>query len=61
LATKRRSDSGIVKEYQQFIADAYEVVTADVDLDGIIQDVISDFTGDVDLFSTSSSFASGSG
>ena len=51
----------IVKEYQQFITDTYEVVTADVDLDRIIQDVISDFTGDVDLFSAASSFPGQSG
>jgi hypothetical protein len=34
-----------VKEYQAFVADAYEVATADVDLSAIVQSVVQEFAG----------------
>lgn len=47
----------IVHEYRNFAQNTYEVVTADVDLDSIIKNVITQFSGDIDLFSIPSPYA----
>jgi hypothetical protein len=44
----------VIHEYQTFAENTYGVVTADVDFESIIQDVITQFSGDIDLFSVSS-------
>jgi len=44
----------VVHEYRTFAENTYEVVTADVDVESIIQDVITQLSGDVDFFSVSS-------
>ena len=44
----------VIHEYRTFARDTYEVVTADVDFDSIIRDVVIQFSGNVDLFSVPS-------
>lgn len=41
----------VVHEYRTFAQNTYDVVTADVDLESIIQHVVTHFSGDIDLFS----------
>ncbi|QZP39385.1 hypothetical protein [Halobaculum magnesiiphilum] len=44
----------VVHEYRTFAQDTYDVVTADVDLEAVIQDVVKQFSRDIDLFTVSS-------
>lgn len=44
----------VVHEYQTFAESTYEVVTADIDVGSVIQDVITQFSGDIDFFSVPS-------
>lgn len=44
----------VVHEYQRFAESTYVEMTADVDFERVIQDVISQFTGDIAIFSVSS-------
>ena len=46
----------VIHEYRTFAQDTYEVVTADVNFESIIQDVVKQFAGDIDLFSVSSPY-----
>lgn len=46
----------IVHEYQTFAQNTYEAVTADVDFESIIQDVVIQFSGDIDLFAVPSPY-----
>jgi len=40
----------IVHEYQQFVGNTYEVVTADVDVNSVIMNAVAQFRGDLDFF-----------
>ena len=44
----------VINEYQTFAENTYEVATANVNFESIIQDVVTQFLGDIDLFSVSS-------
>ena len=41
----------VVHEYRTFAQNTYQVVTADVDLESIVQNVVTQFSGDLDFFS----------
>lgn len=47
----------IVTEYREFVRDTYEVMTADVDPNTIVRNVVTQFTGDVDVFAVASPYA----
>ncbi|GAB6878354.1 hypothetical protein JCM17823_06280 [Halorubrum gandharaense] len=46
----------IVHEYQQFVGDTYEVVTADVDVDSVIMNAVAQFRGELDFFRLASPY-----
>jgi|AntRauMinimDraft_4_1070384.scaffolds.fasta_scaffold00877_4 hypothetical protein len=46
----------VIHEYRTFAQNTYEIVTADVDFESIIQNVVKQFAGDIDLFSVSSPY-----
>ena len=46
----------IVHEYQQFVGNTYEVVTADVDVDSVIMNAVAQFRGDLDFFRLASPY-----
>lgn len=46
----------IVHEYQQFVGNMYEVVTADVDVDSVIMNAVAQFRGDLDFFRLASPY-----
>lgn len=50
----------IVHEYQQFVGNTYEVVTADVDVDSAIMNAVAQFRGDLDFFRLASSYTDSS-
>lgn len=41
----------IINEYRVFVENTYEVVTADIDLASVVQNTVTQFTGDVNIFS----------
>jgi hypothetical protein len=45
-----------VHEYRKFAENTYEVVTADVNFESVIQNVISQISEDIDLFAISSPY-----
>lgn len=47
----------IVSEYRVFVRETYEVVTADVDVDSVIKNVVAQVRGEVDFFRYSSPYA----
>lgn len=47
----------IVSEYRVFVGETYEVVTADVDVDSVIKNVVAQVRGEVDFFRFSSPYA----
>jgi hypothetical protein len=46
----------VVHEYRKFAENTYEVVTADVNFESVIQNVISQISEDIDLFAISSPY-----
>jgi hypothetical protein len=44
----------LVSEYRAFVGETYKVVTADVDVDAVIKNVIAQIRGEVDFFSLAS-------
>ena len=52
----REKTQEIVHEYQQFVGNTYEVVTADVDVDSVIMNAVAQFRGDLDFFRLASPY-----
>ncbi|WP_050033812.1 hypothetical protein [Halorubrum halophilum] len=50
----------IVDEYQQFVGNTYEVVTADVDVDSVIMNTVAQFRDDLDFFRLASPYTDSS-
>ncbi|MYL17902.1 hypothetical protein GLW36_14765 [Halorubrum terrestre] len=52
----RGKAEAIVSEYRAFVGETYEVVTANVDVDAVIKNVVAQFRGEVDFFSLASPY-----
>ncbi|MYL17199.1 hypothetical protein GLW36_11145 [Halorubrum terrestre] len=52
----RGKAEAIVSEYQAFVGETYEVVTADVDVDAVTKNVVAQFRGEVDFFRLASPY-----
>jgi len=50
----------IVHEYQRFVGNTYEVVTADVDVDSVIMNAVAQFRGNLDFFRLASPYTDSS-